>query len=251
MNMPVSRLRQALVRWVALVALCGLGLQIFFVARIASMRYLDPVSTAFQRSEAMRIARHNPSFRWQHEWVAATAQPKNMKRAVIASEDDVFASHGGVQWDAIEKAWSRNARAMARAQARAQANAGQAPRAKVVGGSTITQQLAKNLFLSGERTMLRKAQELVLTLALEQLLSKERILTIYLNSVEWGEGVFGIEAASQHYFKRPASQLNAWECARLAVMLPRPKYYEKYARSPYLAGRAQTILARMPQVALP
>ena len=251
MNMRVSRLLQPLARWLALVALCGLGLQVFFVARIASMRYIDPVSTAFQRSEAMRIARNNPDFRWQQDWVDGAAHPKNMKRAVIASEDDVFASHGGVQWEAIEKAWSRNARAMARAQARAEANAGQAPRAKVVGGSTITQQLAKNLFLSGERTMLRKAQELVLTLALEQLLSKDRILTIYLNSVEWGEGVFGVEAASQHYFKHPASQLNAWECARLAVMLPRPKYYEKYARSPYLAGRAQTILARMPQVALP
>jgi monofunctional biosynthetic peptidoglycan transglycosylase len=120
-----------------------------------------------------------------------------------------------------------------------------------VGGSTITQQLAKNLFLSGERTLVRKSQELVLTLALEQLLGKERILTLYLNNVEWGEGVFGVEAAAQHYFRQPAAQLNAWQCARLAVMLPRPKYYEKYARSPYLAGRAQVILGRMPQVELP
>jgi monofunctional biosynthetic peptidoglycan transglycosylase len=246
-----STLLQTLSRWLALVVLCGVGLQVFFVARIASMRYIDPVSTAFQRTEAMRIARQHGSLRWRHEWVASSSHPKNMMRAVIASEDDVFASHGGVQWQALEKAWSRNARAMARAQARAQAQSGQAPQAKVVGGSTITQQLAKNLFLSGERTLLRKAQELVLTLALEQLLSKERILAIYLNSVEWGEGVFGIEAAAQHYFRHPARQLTAWECARLAVMLPRPKYYEKYPRSPYLAGRAQIILTRMPQVALP
>lgn len=251
MNMRWPRLLQPFARWLALVLLCGLGLQVFFVARIASMRYVDPVSTAFQRSEAMRIARHKDTFRWRQAWVDASAHPNQMKRAVIASEDDVFAKHGGVQWEAIERAWSRNARAMARAQARAQAKSGLTPTAKVVGGSTITQQLAKNLFLSGERTLLRKAQELVLTLTIEQLLSKERILTIYLNSVEWGEGVFGVEAASLHYFKHPASQLNAWESARLAVMLPRPKYYEKYARSPYLAGRAQTILTRMPQVELP
>jgi monofunctional biosynthetic peptidoglycan transglycosylase len=138
-----------------------------------------------------------------------------------------------------------------RAQARAQAQSSNPKPAKLVGGSTISQQLAKNLFLSGERTLFRKAQELVLTMALEQLLGKERILTLYLNHVEWGQGVFGIEAAAQHYFRHPASQLNAWECARLAVMLPRPKYYEKYARSPYLANRAQVILGRMPQVDVP
>lgn len=249
--MRIPQWLQPFVRWLVLVVLCGLGLQVFFVARIASMRFIDPTSTAFQRSEALRIARSSDVLRWRHAWVAASAHPNNMKRAVIASEDDVFAKHGGVQWEALEKAWSRNARAAARAQARAQAQSGKSPQAKVVGGSTITQQLAKNLFLSGERNLLRKAQELVLTLALEHLLGKDRILTIYLNSVEWGEGVFGIEAAAQHYFRHPAHQLNAWESARLAVMLPRPKYYEKYARSPYLAGRAQVILTRMPQVELP
>jgi monofunctional biosynthetic peptidoglycan transglycosylase len=121
----------------------------------------------------------------------------------------------------------------------------------VVGGSTITQQLAKNLFLSGERTFFRKAQELVLTLVLEQFLSKQRILDIYLNNVEWGEGVFGVDAAARHYYGRSVSQLSAAEAARLAVMLPRPKYYEKFPRSPYLNDRASTILARMPMVILP
>lgn len=238
-------------RWLALVLLCMVGLQVFFIARIASMRFIDPGSTAFQRSEAWRIAHSNEGLRWRQDWVPMSQHPNNMKRAVIASEDDVFATHSGVQWDALEKAWSHNARALARAQARAQAQASNPKPAKLVGGSTITQQLAKNLFLSGERTLFRKAQELVLTLALEQVLGKERILTLYLNNVEWGEGVFGIEAAAQHYFRHSAAQLNAWECARLAVMLPRPKYYEKYARSPYLAGRAQIILGRMPQVELP
>jgi len=122
---------------------------------------------------------------------------------------------------------------------------------KIVGGSTITQQLAKNLFLSGERTLLRKGQELVLTLLLEALLGKERILEIYLNSVEWGEGVFGAEAAAQHYYRKPAARLSAYEAARLAVMLPRPKYFETRPNSGYLASRAGTIVARMGGVELP
>ena len=125
------------------------------------------------------------------------------------------------------------------------------PNPKVVGGSTITQQLAKNLFLSGERTLLRKGQELVLTFALEQLLSKRRIMEIYLNSVEWGDGVFGAEAAAQHYFRKPAARLTPGEAARLAVMLPRPKYFEKLPQSGYLANRSATIAARMGQVAVP
>ena len=120
-----------------------------------------------------------------------------------------------------------------------------------MGGSTITQQLAKNLFLSGERTLLRKGQEFVLTLMLEQLLSKQRILEIYLNSVEWGEGVFGAEAAAQHYFRKPSAQLSAYEAARLAVMLPRPRYYEKLPNSGYLASRAEVIAGRMGGAQLP
>jgi monofunctional glycosyltransferase len=121
----------------------------------------------------------------------------------------------------------------------------------VVGGSTITQQLAKNLFLSGERTLLRKGQEFVLTFMLETLLDKERILEIYLNNVEWGEGVFGAEAAAQRYFRKPARNLSPLEAARLAVMLPRPRYFEKLPNSAYLAGRSATIAARMGSAELP
>jgi monofunctional biosynthetic peptidoglycan transglycosylase len=120
-----------------------------------------------------------------------------------------------------------------------------------VGGSTITQQLAKNLFLSGERTLLRKGQELVLTLLLEALLDKQRILEIYLNHVEWGEGVFGAQAAAERYFRKSAAKLGPAEAARLAVMLPRPKYFEKLPNSAYVAGRAGTILARMGDARLP
>jgi len=122
---------------------------------------------------------------------------------------------------------------------------------RIVGGSTITQQLAKNLLLSGERSLLRKGQEFVLALALEGLLGKRRILHIYLNKVEWGEGVFGAEAASWHYFHKSAARLSAYEAARLAVMLPRPRYFEKVPGSPYLASRAMTIVARMGDAELP
>jgi monofunctional biosynthetic peptidoglycan transglycosylase len=231
-------------RWLVFFFWCALGLQVFFVARIAMMRYVDPGSTAFQRSELGRLNHKYPAVRWSQQWVAHPKLPVHIQRAVIASEDDIFASHTGVQWEALERAWSKNARAEVKAQAK-----NQTP--KVVGGSTITQQLAKNLFLSSERTFFRKAQELVLTIALEQCLSKQRILDIYLNNVEWGQGVFGVEAAARHYYGLSASELSAAQAARLAVMLPRPKYYEKFPRSPYLNDRASTILARMPMVALP
>jgi len=247
MTVPSRRRHQLLLaglRWFVVFSWCALGLQVFFVSRIAMMRYVDPGSTAFQRSELGRLSHKYPALRWSQQWVAQPKLPVHIQRAVIASEDDIFASHTGVQWDALERAWSKNARAEARAQAK-----NQTP--KVVGGSTITQQLAKNLFLSGERTFFRKAQELVLTIALEQCLSKQRILDIYLNNVEWGQGVFGVEAAARHYYGRSITKLTAAEAARLAVMLPRPKYYEKFPRSPYLNDRASTILARMPMVALP
>ena len=240
----------ALLRWLALLLLALLALQLFFVLRIAAMAVLDPQSTAFQRSEAWRIQMEQDRLQWRQQWVAYGQISDNLKRAVIASEDDGFSNHDGVDWDALEKAWQKNAKAEARtAKNAAAAKAGRAP--KVVGGSTITQQLAKNLFLSGERTLLRKGQEFVLTLLLETLLSKQRILEIYLNSVEWGEGVFGAEAAAQRYFRKPAAKLTALEAARLAVMLPRPRYFEKLPNSGYLAERAAVIVERLPNAQLP
>ena len=239
-----------LLRWLALLLLALLALQLFFVLRIAAMAVLDPQSTAFQRSEAWRIQMEQDRLQWRQQWVAYGQISDNLKRAVIASEDDGFSNHDGVDWDALEKAWQKNAKAEARtAKNAAAAKAGRAP--KVVGGSTITQQLAKNLFLSGERTLLRKGQEFVLTLLLETLLSKQRILEIYLNSVEWGEGVFGAEAAAQRYFRKPAAKLTALEAARLAVMLPRPRYFEKLPNSGYLAERAAVIVERLPNAQLP
>ena len=233
-------------RWF-LILLCALaGLQVFFVARIALMATVAPQSTTFERSEAWRLLRTKDALRWRQQWVDYEHISDHLKRAVIASEDDGFAVHDGIDWDALEKAWQKNAKA--------EAQASRQPRAKVpkvVGGSTITQQLAKNLFLSGERTLWRKAQEFVLTHMLEILLSKRRILEIYLNHVEWGEGVFGAEAAAQHYFRKPASKLSPLEAARLAVMLPRPKYFEKLPNSGYLAERSAMIASRLWNSELP
>jgi len=236
-------------RLLALVLLCLLALQAGFALRIGAMAFIDPQSTSFQRSEAWRLLVERQQILWSQQWVPYEQISPHLKRAVIASEDAGFADHSGVEWDAIEMAWEKNQRAEARA---AQRRAPNRPvSAKVVGGSTITQQLAKNLLLSGERTVPRKAQEFVLALLLEALLSKQRILEIYLNNVEWGEGIFGAQAAARHYFRKDASRLGPQEAARLAVMLPAPKRFEKHPGSAYVSARTATILARMAAVELP
>ncbi|MEJ5999055.1 monofunctional biosynthetic peptidoglycan transglycosylase [Paucibacter soli] len=245
---------RSLARLLALLLMAALALQLYFGARIALMSVLAPESTSFQRSEAWRLAVEKHQILWSQQWVDDARISKQLKRAVIASEDAGFSEHGGVDWDALEKAWEKNQREearLARLGKQAPARAVARPAPKVVGGSTITQQLAKNLFLSGERNLVRKGQEFVLTLMLEGLLSKQRILEIYLNNVEWGEGVFGAQAAARHYFRVDAVQLASWQAARLAVMLPAPKRFEKRPSSPYVIARSATIEARMPAVALP
>ena len=255
---------QQLLRFVALLALSVLALQLYFALRIALMLVIDPQSTSFQRSEAWRLITQQHRLLWSQQWVGYERISSHLKRAVIASEDAAFTDHSGVDWEALEKAWEKNVRAQARAErineriaqrhgAKA-ATPAKPPRQavpKVIGGSTITQQLAKNLFLDGERSLPRKGQEFLLTFMLEAMLPKQRILEIYLNNVEWGEGVFGAQAAARHYFHVDAAQLGAYPAARLAVMLPAPKRFEKRPDSPYVSGRAGTIVARMAAVDLP
>ncbi len=265
---------RAVWRIFVMVMLSALSLQLYFAARIALMRVVAPQSTTFQRSEMARIVRTNGSLLWSQEWRDDAQISSNLKRAVIASEDANFADHCGVEWDALKNAWKKNNQAQARADktrqqaqeryersvARAKARGREVPpppsaattaTPKVIGGSTITQQLAKNLFLSSERSLLRKAEEFALTFMLEGILGKERILTVYLNNVEWGEGVFGAQAASRQYFRVDASQLSAIQAARLAVMLPAPKRFEQQPRSGYILSRSGTIAARMGGVELP
>ncbi len=257
----------AVARIVALLLLSALALQLYFLARVALMTVVDPQSTSLQRSEAWRLLAEKHQLPWSQQWVGYERISPNLKRAVIASEDAGFAEHSGVEWDALEKAWERNQKAEARVEkstgpaegragrptARQAAAAKPAARRqpKMVGGSTITQQLAKNLFLGGERSMLRKAQEFVITFMLEGLLTKRRILEVYLNNVEWGEGVFGAEAAARHYFRVGANGLGVTQAAQLAVMLPAPKRFEKRPGSAYVMGRAGTVSARMGAVEMP
>jgi len=259
----IGALGRHLGRFIALLLIALLALQLWFVLRIALMAVLDPQSTTFQRSEGWRLLRADRPMAWQQQWRDKEQISIQLKRAVIAAEDAGFTEHSGVEWDALEKAWERNARAEAVAERANEKNARQeaarkspAPPAptrapKVVGGSTITQQLAKNVFLGGERSLLRKGQELVIAWEMEALLGKQRILEIYLNSVEWGEGVFGAEAAARRYFRSGAGSLSAGQAAQLAVLLPAPKRFEKRVNSPYVNGRAATISARMGGVELP
>jgi monofunctional biosynthetic peptidoglycan transglycosylase len=177
----------------------------------------------------------NPDAHINHIWVDYADINKSIKQAVISSEDAEFEDHEGVDWAAIELARETNAK-----------------RGKIVsGGSTITMQLAKNLFLSGSRSYLRKLQELVITYMLELVLSKQRILEMYLNSAEFGIGVYGVEAGAKHHFGIQAKQLSAEQAARMAAMLPRPKFYDKHRNSTYLKKRTRLIMKRMQGVQIP
>lgn len=210
-------------------------LQIYFLLSICWWIKFNPSSTSFMREQESLLQEKDPSFQLKHQWVPYQRISKNLKRAVIVSEDDGFSEHDGVNWEAMEKAYEKNQK-----------------KGKVVsGGSTITQQLAKNLFLSGKRSYYRKGQELIITYMLELCLDKERILEIYLNVVEWGVGVFGAESASKHYYGISASALSPSQAARLAVMLPKPRYYDKNKNSSYLQRRSETILRRMGAADLP
>ena len=269
----MKRLWSGLLRLLALLVISGLALQLYFLVRVALMIVVDPQSTTFQRSEIWRLARDQHRIAWAQDWRPYEQVSKHLKRAVIVSEDANLLGHEGVEWDAIEKAWERNQRAQAltervneqlrQRQARAAERAEKRGRpasavpqpqlreAKLRGGSTISQQLAKNLFLSSERSLMRKGQEFVITFMLETLLDKQRIFEIYLNNVEWGEGIFGAQAAARYYYGVDAAQLGSFQAARLAVMLPAPKRFEKRPNSPYVMERAGTVAARMGAVEVP
>jgi monofunctional biosynthetic peptidoglycan transglycosylase len=195
----------------------------------------NPSSTAFMRERLELMQEKNPKSTLRHKWVPYKHISNNLKRAVVAAEDAKFISHEGFDWEGIQYAYEKNLK-----------------KGRIVaGGSTITQQLAKNLFLSTKRTPWRKLQEAVVTVMLEKMLSKRRILEIYLNVIEWGGGVFGAEAAARHYFGTGASSLSGWQAARLAATIPNPRYYDSHRGAPGLARRTATIAARMHQVSVP
>jgi monofunctional biosynthetic peptidoglycan transglycosylase len=226
-------------RWLLRLALAAvlllLAVQLWFAGWIAWWRWNDPAETAFMRRELAALQTRNPKAELRHRWVPYERISVSLKRAVITAEDARFAEHEGVDWEAIEKAYKDNVRR------------GRPAR----GGSTITQQLAKNLFLSPERSYVRKVQELVITYMIEAFWDKRRILEVYLNVVEWGEGVFGAEAAARYYFGVSAAQLSSEQAARLAAFLPNPKRYGRVRSGPYLDSRTGAILRFMPDAIVP
>lgn len=220
---------------VTIAVLLGVLVEGWFFAHVLWWRSHNPATTSFMEHSLDALRAKNRKARLQQIWVPYNRISVNLKRAVIAAEDAKFTAHEGFDWEGIQVAIEKNQRYGR----------------SVAGGSTISQQLAKNLFLSGERSLVRKAQEAAITVMLEMVMSKQRILELYLNVVEWGNGVYGIEAAARHYYGVSASALNEEQAARLAAMLPRPRYYDYYRDSSYLADYADRILARMPDAQLP
>ena len=224
-------------------------MQIFFALQIALWIGLDPSSTAFQRAERWRLCSWHWSCSVQSRWVPYDKISNNLKRAVLVSEDDIFFQHSGVRVEDMQKAWQKNQQ-----QNQQKTQAGNKSKIALRGGSTITQQLAKNLFLSSEQNYFRKGQELIITGLLELTLSKQRMYEIYLNSVEWGEGIFGVGAASQHYYATSPAALDRNQSAALASALPAPKCFDKqqYCRrgSINYSARQEFILEGMDRVAL-
>nr|WP_246129783.1 monofunctional biosynthetic peptidoglycan transglycosylase [Verticiella sediminum] len=207
-----------------------------------------PASTPIMRSAMRELHTTRPDAELRYQWVPYERISSSLKRAVVAAEDSNFVNHGGVEWNAVRAAWEHN-----RTLAERRAGAGEGARVSGVmrGGSTITQQLAKNLFLSNSRSYARKGQELVITWMIEHVMSKERILELYLNVAEWGEGVFGAQAAAQHHFRTNASGLAQRQAAQLAAMLPNPRFYDQRGATRYLNSRTNTIMLRMRQVSIP
>jgi monofunctional biosynthetic peptidoglycan transglycosylase len=225
-----------LAAWLALAgAAIFLAVQLSFLARVWWWRDHNPESTAFMKQRLAVMREKNPSARLHQAWVPYTRISIHLKRAVVAAEDAKFVDHEGFDWEAIEKAAEKNRQR----------------KHVVVGGSTISQQLAKNLFLSGARTPWRKGQEALITVMIEHVMDKRRILEVYLNVIEWGDGIFGAEAAARHYYNASAASLGPEPSARLAAMVPNPRFYDAHRTTSWLSRKTQLILARMPAAEVP
>ena len=226
-------------RWAARIVLLLLAAviiyQFWIFGNVVWWIWFNPSTSAFMEERLDVLHQKNPDAVLRHEWVPYERISVNLKRALIAAEDAKFLDHDGFDWEAIQKAYEKNLK-----------------KGKVVaGGSTISQQLAKNLFLSGRRTPWRKAEEAMITLMIENVMSKRRIFEIYLNIIEWGNGVFGAQAAARYYYGVSAANLAPEQAARLAAMVPKPRFYDKVRETPLLERRTGIILERMYQVSVP
>ena len=228
-------LKRLLARALLALLLLVLLYQLWIFLHICWWNSHNPTSTAFMREQLAVLREKNPEAELKYQWRDYSQISNHLKRAAIASEDAKFMMHDGFDWDGIQKAYERNLK-----------------KGRIVaGGSSISQQLAKNLFLSTRRTPWRKLEEVVITVLLEAVMSKRRILEIYLNVIEWGNGVFGAEAAARHYYGTHAKHLSSYQAAKLAAMIPNPRYYDKHRSTRYLSRRTSTIQARMIQAEIP
>jgi monofunctional biosynthetic peptidoglycan transglycosylase len=226
-------------RWLnwTLLALLGIFVawQLWLLGWVLLWKWVDPGTTRFMEIRLRELREKNPDAQLKMQWVPYGRISPNLKRAIIASEDAKFIDHEGFDWEGIQKAMEKN----------------QKRGRTVAGGSTISQQLAKNLFLTPNRSYFRKAEEAAITLMLESLWSKQRIFEIYLNVIEWGNGVFGAEAAARYYFGIAAAQLDPEQAAKLAGMVPSPRFYDRNRNAPGLARKTAIILSRMPSAEIP
>src|SRR5512146_1564419 len=223
--------------WRVLLALIALVLlyQVWIFIHVLWWIKFNPSTSSFMEDRLEVMQDKNPDAELKHKWVPYERISNNLKRALIAAEDAKFVDHEGFDWEGIQKAYEKNLK-----------------KGKIVaGGSTISQQLAKNLFLSTKRTPWRKAEEAVITLMLEAVMDKRRIFEIYLNVIEWGDGVFGAEAAAQHYFGVSAAQLSPEQAAKLAAMVPNPRYYDRHREARGMLAKTIVILDRMPDAEIP
>jgi len=209
--------------------------QLWLFAHVCWWIKFNPATSAFMEDRLEVMQDRNPKAGLQYKWVPYGKISDNLKRALIAAEDEKFLDHDGFDWEGIAEAYKKNLK-----------------KGKIVaGGSTISQQLAKNLFLSTKRTPWRKGEEALITMMLEAVMDKQRIFEIYLNIIEWGNGVFGAEAAARHYFGVSAAQLGPEQAAKLAAMVPNPRYYDRHREARGMLAKTIVILDRMPDAEIP
>ena len=231
LQLPVLWLKRLLIGLFGLLLLY----QLWLFGWVLWWNWVNPERTRFMEIRLAELQVKDPGAQLKKQWVSYGKISNHLKRALIVSEDGLFIHHEGFDWDGIQKAIEKNQK-----------------KGKIVaGGSTISQQLAKNLFLTPSKTPWRKAQEAIITLMLETVWSKQRIFEVYLNVIEWGNGVFGAEAAARHYFGIGAAQLSAEQAARLAGMVPSPRYYDRNRSAPGLTRKAEVILGRMSSAQVP
>jgi monofunctional glycosyltransferase len=232
---PVSRALRWLGLALAAAVVFVLLVHVWYAARIAWWSSHPVGETSFMDHRVDELRAKNPKAALDYRWVPYDRISPHLKRAMIAAEDAKFVEHEGFDWEGIQKALEKNEK-----------------KGRIVaGGSTITQQLAKNLFLTPQRSWIRKGQEAVITLMLELMLDKRRIFEIYLNVIEFGSGVFGAEAAARHYFGTSAASLSPSQAARLAAMAPNPRFYQRNPNAPGLNRKIGIILARMASADVP